>query len=275
MKNLFKIFAVVCAFTFVIGCSSGSSDEEITINVSGGTAVVPIVDAGYQEFKKEHTNVIFNINSDGSSAGIKAASEGVSQIGLSGRDLKDDEKKLGLTETMFARDALGVVINSELDIKDLSSEQLNGIYSGKITNWKEVGGEDLAITVVSREDGSGSRDVFEEKLGLLDGDGKSLLATDKAIIANSTGAVVENIETKKGAIGYVSIGELDNEKIKAVTVDGIAPTQENVLANKYAINRPFIMISKDESDTVKAFLEFMLSEEGQKIVVDKGLVSVK
>lgn len=271
MKKFVKIFSFILVVSLLAAC--GSSEEKV--NVSGGTAVVPIIEAGYEEFAKSNEGVVFNINSDGSSAGIKAANEGVSQIGLSGRDLKEEEKEFGLTETVFARDALAVIVHPSNGVDDLTTDQLHDIFGGKVTNWKEVGGKDLAITIVSREDGSGSRSVFEEKTDLLDEEENSLLATEKAVIANSTGAVVENVESKEGAIGYVSIGELDNDKIKDVSVNGVKATQENVLADKYAIARPFIMITKDESDVVNSFLEFMMSEEGQQIVKDNGLVSVK
>lgn len=250
------------------GCSKSNSLE-----VSGSTSIAPLMEKVSAAYKAK-SEVEVNINADGSSAGIKAASEGISQVGMVSRELKDEEKSLGLETHVIALDAIAVVANKENSVKNITLDQLQQIYSGKIKNWKELGGADLPIVVVTREDGSGTRSAFEEIVDLLNDDKSSKVDNASPVIVNSTGAVLENVSQKSGAIGYVSLGSVNNT-INTVAIDGVSANEATVKAKTYAISRNFNLVTKDQNDTTKAFIDFILSSEGQKVVVDEGFISIK
>lgn len=255
------------------GSASGAVSK---IEVVGSTSVSPLMEKMAAEYNKTDANTKINIQAVGSSAGIKAAQDGTAQIGMSSRELKDNEKA-ELTETKIAIDPIAVVANPSNNVENLTKEQIVGIFKGEIKNWKEVGGADKPIVVVIREAGSGTRDAFEEIMKLTsekDGKKVSLVAQD-AITADSNGAVKQNIATKENAIGYLSFGVVD-DSVKGLSVDGVKPSTENVKNDTYLIKRPFLLICKGEFDaTAKKLVDFILSDAGQKMVEADGYISAK
>jgi phosphate transport system substrate-binding protein len=255
------------------GCSGKSESK---ISVVGSTSVQPLADELGMEFKNQ-SDIKVDVNGVGSTAGIKAVNDGTCDIGTSSRELTDEEKKWNLKETVIATDGIAVIANSANKVGDLSKEQIVKIFKGEIKNWKEVGGDDKEIIVVSREAGSGTRGAFEEllKLEKKEGDKKISLVIENALIAEGNGAVMANVAGKDNAIGYMSIGMVDQTKVKKLKVDGVEATEQNVSDKKYIISRPFIMLTKGEpKKEAKEFLDFILSDAGQKIVA-KEYISVK
>lgn len=259
--------------SLAVGCGSsdgsGSQDSN-KITVSGSTSVGPVVEILGEDFTAKNEGISVEVQQIGSSAGIKNAIEGTSQIGMASRDLKDEEKASGLKETQIAIDGIAVITNKNNEVKDLTLEQVKDIYTGKITNWKEVGGKDAPIVVVSREDGSGTRDGFQENVGF-----ESEELTKDAQISDGSGNIKSIVEGNENSIGYISFGYVD-DKVNSLTIDGVELTVENVKDNKYAIARPFLLVNKEDkiSEEGTKFIEFILSEEGQKIVEDKGFISI-
>lgn len=248
------------------GTTNGNAD---TISISGSTSVGPLAEKLAEKYK-EKNNVNIEINQIGSSAGITNAVNGVSEIGMSSRDLKEEEKA-SLQETVIAYDGIVVVTHPSNHVKNLTIAQVKDIFTGKITNWKEVGGDDLEIVVVSREDGSGSRDAFQEIVGYSSGE-----LVRNSIIASGNGNIKTTVATNKHAVGFISFEYID-ESINTVSINGVEATAENVLRQKYSLSRPFLFVHKEEnlSDEGKKFIDFILSSEGQKIVRETGAIPVK
>ncbi|MGL4797620.1 MAG: phosphate ABC transporter substrate-binding protein [Paraclostridium sp.] len=274
-----KRVAVLLASTVVVGslavgCGSkgGSADggsEKIT--VSGSTSIGPLMEMVAEDFQGKNEGVSVEIQQLGSSAGIKNAIDGTSQIGMASRDLKEEEKSAGLKETEIAIDAIAIITNKNNEVKDLTVEQIKDIYTGKITNWKDVGGKDAPIVVVSREDGSGTRGAFEEIVGF-----EAAELTKDAQIGDGSGNIKSTVEGNENAIGYISASYVD-EAINQLTVEGEELTVDNVKAKKYPIARPFILVHKEDVITEKGkeLIDFILSDEGQTIVEEDGLISIK
>lgn len=259
--------------SLVVGCGSSDgsgSQDSSKVTISGSTSVGPIVEILGEDFESKNEGISIEVQQIGSSAGIKNAIEGTSQIGMASRDLKDEEKASGLKETQIAIDGIAVITNKNNEVKDLTLEQVKDIYTGKITNWKEVGGKDAPIVVVSREDGSGTRDGFQENVGF-----ESEELTKDAQISDGSGNIKSTVEGNENAIGYISFGYVD-DNVNALTIDGVELTTENVKNNTYAIARPFLFVSKEDniSEEGTKFIEYILSDEGQKIVEEKGFISV-
>ena len=258
-----------------VGCGSNSgvdakSAKETKVTVSGSTSVGSPMEKLAEAFEGKNSGVKVEVQQLGSSAGIKNAIEGVSEIGMSSRDLKDEEKSSGLKETIIATDGIAVITNKANKVTDLTLDQVKDIYTGKITNWKEVSGEDAPIVVVSREDGSGTRDGFQEKVGF-----ESEELIKDAQISDGSGNIKSTVEGNANAIGYISFGYVD-EAVNAVKVDGVEINHETVANNEYVIARPFILVNKDGiSDNAQALIDFILSDEGQSILEEKGFIRVK
>lgn len=230
-----------------------------SLQIAGSSSVQPLSEELAMEFMKKFPNVKINVAGGGSGAGIKAAQDGTCDIGASSRELKPEEKNVN--EFIIAKDAIAVIVNPANSVSDLTMEQIKSIFSGEVTNWKDLGGKDAPIAVVIREDGSGTRGAFEEIVL-----GKDVKFANKAIIQNSTGAVRTTVASTPDAIGFVSLGALNSE-VKALKVDGVDITKENVLNNSYKVARPFIYMTKEEPmGLTKHFIDFVLSSEGQKIV---------
>lgn len=190
---------------------------------------------------------------------------------MASRDLKDEEKSSGISQSEMAIDGIGVITHKNNDVKSLTIDQVKDIYTGKITNWKEVGGKDAPIVVVSREDGSGTRDAFQEIIGY-----DSTQLTKKAQISDGNGNIKSTVAGNENAIGYTSFSYLD-ESINSTQIDGVDPTAENAKSGKYKLARPFLLVYKEDSlsENGKRFIDYVLSEDRQKIVEEKGLIRVK
>jgi phosphate transport system substrate-binding protein len=231
--------------------------------------VQPFSEVLAEEFKAKNPGVQINVQGGGSSVGIEAAVSGAAQIGASSRGLKAEEKAQGLVDTTIALDGIAIVVNPANSVPGLKTEQVMNIYLGNIKNWKEVGGPDAVITVVTREEGSGTRDAFSDLVMAK----KDIVKT--AIVQNSTGAVRTTVASDKNAIGYISLASM-NQEVKAVDIDGAAASEANVKAGTYKIQRPFLYATKGNPDGLaKAFIDFVLSPEGQQLIVEEGAFSVK
>lgn len=223
-----------------------------------------------EAFMEKYPGVTVSTEFTGSSAGIEALNAGTVQIGNASRSLKDSEKESGAVENIVAIDGIAVVVDKENTVESLSKDQLIGIYKGEVTNWSEVGGSDTPIVVIGREASSGTRGAFEE-----------LLEVEEACVyaneLDSTGAVMAKVASTPGAIGYVSLDVVD-DTINAVSLEGVAPTVENIKAGSYFLSRPFVMATKGEisaqDEVVKAYFDYIASEEGKEVIADVGLITV-
>ncbi len=245
-----------------------------SIVINGSTSVQPLAQELAQIFQETRSYATIDIQGGGSGTGIKSAADGVVDIGMSSRGLKEEEKSL--KEYVIATDGIGVIINPGNGVEDLSSEQIKKIYIGEITDWAEVGGNPGKITVVTREEGSGTRGAFIELTGLevKEGDDKVDKTTVNAITQGSTGGVITTVSSDPNAIGYASFGSVQgNTEVKIIKVDGEECSEENINSGAYKISRPFLMLTKDEpTGLAKEFMNFILNEEGQELVVSKGYV---
>ena len=276
MKNK-SLKLIICAIivTMIGGvfasCSSNEEKTEVNkVSVSGSTSVGPIMEKIASEYESKNENISIEINQVGSSAGIKDTINGVSEIGMASRELKDEEKK-EVTSTIIAYDGMALIIHKDNPVKEITLEEIKGIYTGEITNWKELnGGLDSPIVVVSREDGSGTRTAFEEIVGY-----KSEELIDKAIITDGSGSIKTIVSGNKNAIGFVSFEYLD-ETVKGLKVNGVEPEAELVKNGEYKLSRPFILVTKSSNSTENSekIIDYILSDEGQKIISDNKLISV-
>lgn len=248
--------------------SSGGSNY--TLAISGSTSVGPLAEKLAAKYE-EKNNINIEINQIGSSAGITNATSGVSEIGMSSRDLKEEEKATGLKEHIIAYDGIVVITHPTNKVKNLSMEEVKKIFTGEIANWKELGGEDMEIVVVSREDGSGSRDAFQEIVGYSSGE-----LIKNAIVASGNGNIKTTVATNKHAVGFVSFEYID-ESVATLNINGVQPTADNVLQQKYSLSRPFLFVNKQEtlSEEGQKFIDYILSPEGQKIASDAGVIPLK
>lgn len=249
------------------GGSTGAFSGEI--NAGGSTSVQKIIDAEGSEFAALHPAVQFTYSGTGSSDGIKNAANGTYSFGCASRDLKASEKGQ-LTELIFAYDGIAVIVNDSNPISDLTKEQIRDIYTGKINNWKDVGGDNRPIAVVSREDGAGTRTAVEELLDFTE------KLKPNATIKEGNGNVQSTVAANPNAIGYVSITFVDRS-VRPLKVGGIEASVDTVLDKSYPLSRPFLALYNEANATpqTKAFLEFVLSDEGQTIVEKNGGIPVK
>lgn len=251
------------------GSSSASSaalEGKLTLN--GSTSMAPVCQALGDAFTEKNPDVTMEQGGTGSGDAVPAVNGGTALIGNLSRELKDSENPSDFEVVTIALDGIAVVVNGESKVADLTKDQIASIFSGEITDWSEVGGDAGAIKVVGREASSGTRDGFESIFGIKE-------KTKYGVEVSETGVVLSTVASDKNAIGYVSLASVDESKgIKALKVDGIEATEPNVADGSYFVQRPFVQIYKKGSSDplVKAWFEFLGSDEGQKIIEDAGLV---
>lgn len=260
-----------------VAASSEVASTETTADLSGNLSMVgstsmeKLANALSEAFMEEYPDVTVTAEFVGSGAGIEAVTNGTADIGNSSRSLKDEEKAAGVVENVVAIDGIAVCVDPANEVADLTKEQLTNIYNGTITNWKEVGGADEPIIVIGREAGSGTRGAFEELVDLKD-------ACKYANELDSTGAVIAKVASTPGAIGYASLDALD-DSVKALSLEGVEATAENIKAGNYFLSRPFVMATKGEiseqNDLVQAWFDYVMGDEGQQIASEVGLITVK
>ena len=238
-----------------------------TVATDGSTSMEKVIGALGEAFMEANPDTTFTYNPTGSGSGIQAVQEGRCDIGLSSRALKDAEKEAGLTETVLAYDGIAMIVNPANPVEDLSLEQIADIYTGKITNWSEVGGNDSQIVLIGREAGSGTRGGFEEIVGVVD-------ACQYRQELSSTGDVITTVAQNPDAIGYASLAAV-KDTVKALKVAGVTPTEATVKDGTYTIQRPFVLATKTGeklNDVAQAFFDYVTSADASEIITAAGAV---
>lgn len=295
MKNKFvKMMALLTATTMVaagvMGCGSDSSsdantdttasdasanadttdgaDLSGTVTLAGSTSMEKLANAMNEAFMEKYPNVSATAEFTGSSAGIESLSAGSVDIGDASRAISDGEKNQGIVENIVAIDGIAVITDTANTLTDIKSEDLAKVYTGEITNWKDLGGPDEQIVVIGREAGSGTRDAFEELMDVKD-------SCKYAQELDSTGAVLAKVAATPGAVGYVSLDVLD-DTVNGLKINSVEPTEDNILAGDYVLQRPFVMATKGEiseqSKQVQAYFDFINSADGQNVIKSVGLI---
>lgn len=263
MKKIISLLTVaillVCALT---GC--GGNKEAVATD--GSTSMNKVISALGEAFQAD-TGITVTYNATGSGAGIQAVQEGRCDIGLSSRDLKDEEKASGLEGKILAYDGIAIIVNPQNPVSDLNLETIAKIYTGEITNWKEVGGDDAEIVLIGREAGSGTRDGFES---ITDTKDKCQYRQE----LTSTGDVITTVASNPNAIGYASLASV-KDTVKALTVNGITPSEETIKDGSYVVQRPFVLVTKKDtklSESAQKFFDYITSESAREIISDSGVV---
>ena len=269
MKKMTKVLTTVLVIALAALTLAGCAKKDTSpVTTDGSTSMEKVIGTLGEAFaEKEGINVTYNPT--GSGSGIQAVSEGRCDIGLSSRALKDDEKASGLKETIVALDGIAIIVNPQNPVKDLSLEQIAKIYTGEITNWKDVGGEDAEIVLIGREAGSGTRDGFESITETKD-------ACQYRQELTSTGDVITTVSQNPNAIGYASLAAI-KDSVKALTVNGVAPTEATVKDGTYLVQRPFVLVTKEGaalSETAQKFFDFATSADAASIISAAGAVPV-
>ena len=263
MKKFISLMVVaILALSMLAGCGKTTG----SVTTDGSTSMEKVIGALGEAFQND-TGISFTYNPTGSASGIKAVQEGRCDIGLSSRDLKDEEKAAGLTGTVLAYDGIAIIVNHENHVINLSLETIAKIYTGEITNWSEVGGNDAEIVLIGREAGSGTRDGFESITGTED-------ACKYRQELTSTGDVITTVSQNPGAIGYASVASVKGT-VKALTVDGVASTEETIKDGSYVVQRPFVLVTKtgvELSDAAFKFFTYITSNDANEIISAAGVV---
>lgn len=249
------------------GSGSGSAKLTGTIATDGSTSMEKVIGALGEAFENQNDGVTFTYNPTGSGSGIQAVQEGRCDIGLSSRELKEEELAGGLEATVLAYDGIAVIVNPENPVADLDVETIARLYTGEITNWKEVGGNDASVVLIGREAGSGTRDGFESITGTAE-------QCQYRQELTSTGDVITAVSQNPDAIGYASLASL-KDTVRAVTVDGVAPGEDTVKDGTYVIQRPFVLVTRKDtalSDAAQAFFDFALSPDAAELISGAGAV---
>ncbi len=289
MKKIVSIaIAALLALALLAGCGSKentntttgnnaqTSGEAVsdqvsgTVSTDGSTSMENVIGALGEAFTANNPDAKFTYNPTGSGTGITAVSEGRCDIGLSSRALKDEEKASGLTETVVALDGIAIIVNPSNPVSDITVETVAKIYKGEITNWKDLGGDDAEIAVIGREAGSGTRDGFESVTGTKD-------ACKYRQELTSTGDVITTVANNPNAIGYASLAAV-KDTVKALSVEGVAPSEETVKDGSYVVQRPFVLVTKTDtplSAAAQKFFDFATSSEASDIISKAGAVPVK
>ena len=273
MKKLICI-AMACILMMSLSACDGNETADTqtdklsgTVSTDGSTSMEKVIGGLGEMFMERNSGITFTYNPTGSGPGIKAVQEGRCDIGLASRNLKTAEAESGLAETVLAYDGIAVIVNLENPVSDLDVQTIAKIYTGEITNWSEVGGNDAEIVLIGREAGSGTRDGFESITGTED-------ACQYRQELTSTGDVITAVSQNPGAIGYASVASV-KDTVKAIKVGGVAPSDETVKDETYAIQRPFVLVTKEGTaltETAQAFFDFITSEAARDVITAAGVV---
>ncbi len=258
---------MLAVLSILPGCAASADRREVI--VTGSTTLLPITEVSGEMFSERNEGVSILVSGMGSSAGIESVSTGSSDIGTSSRELKDAELELGLSDTPVAYDAIAVIVHPSNPVDDLTTMEVRAIFSGVITNWKELGGPDMPIGLVNRDEASGTREAFSK---IIMGDAQF----DRgAVVLPGTGQVRSVIEDIEGAIGYISLGFVTDD-VKAVSVDGIEASEESVVAGTYPVQRVLHFFTKGEvSDLARQYIDFVLSPDVQDTIVrEAGFIPI-
>ena len=273
MKKMMTIMvAGIMAVAMLTGCGGNKTTETSgaakgSVATDGSTSMEKVIGGLGEAFQNE-TGISFTYNPTGSGSGIKAVLEGRCDIGLSSRDLKAEEEAEGLNATVLAYDGIAIVVNPENPVEDLSLEDVAKIYTGEITNWSEVGGNDVEIVLIGREAGSGTRDGFESITGTED-------VCQYRQELTSTGDVITTVSQNPGAVGYASVASV-KETVKALTIDGVAATEATIKDGSYVVQRPFVLVTKADaalSEAAQKFYDYITSADANEIIAAAGVVS--
>ena len=270
MKKFISMILAAAMALSLAACGSNSTESTGlfgSVSTDGSTSMEKVIGALKETFEGMQVGVEVTYNPTGSGAGITAVTEGRCDIGLSSRALKDSEKEQGLVGTVLAYDGIAVIVNPENTVEDLSVETIAKVFCGEITNWSEVGGIDAEIVLIGREAGSGTRSGFEEIVGVED-------ACRYRQEQTSTGDVITAVSQNPGAIGYASLASV-KDAVKAIKVNGVAPSDETVKNGTYAIQRPFVLVTKEGaqlSETAQAFFDFITSKDANEVITAAGVV---
>jgi phosphate transport system substrate-binding protein len=253
-------------FLMVLSITVGCQRQKAGITVAGSTSVEPFAELLAEEYMLRHPQSRIYVQGGGSTAGIEALRTHAAHVGMSSRSLMAEEKDL--YAVTIARDAIAIIVHPTNPVGDLSFTQIKQIFSGKIRNWSEVGGHPRPIVLVTREEGSGTREAFQ-KLVME----KEEISLD-SLVQDSNGAIRQVVSSDPNAIGYISLG-LVNEKVKAVNISGVEPNLKNIVYRRYRLVRPFLFVfnGKPEGEA-NSFLEFVLSPEAQELLTKEGLVTI-
>lgn len=276
-KYIAILMAIACAAALLLtGCGQNNDPQPDpqpsgltgSVATDGSTSMQKVINTLGEAFMNENKGITFTYNPTGSGSGIKAVQEGRCDIGLSSRALKAEEKEAGLKETVLAYDGIAIIVNPENPVSDLTLEQIAEIYTGRITNWKDLGGNDAEIVLIGREAGSGTRDGFETITGTTD-------ACQYRQELTSTGDVITTVAQNPDAIGYASLASI-KDTVKALSVGGIVPTEDSVKDGSYAIQRPFVLVTVEGrtlSECAQKFFEYITSSEAASLISAAGAVA--
>ena len=263
-----KILSMMMTLLLILPVMTGCSNEgSKSVTTDGSTSMQKVIGGLGEAFQSE-TGISFTYNPTGSGSGIQAVSEGRCDIGLSSRELKEEEKNSGLVGTVLAYDGIALIVNTENKVVDLTLEQIAKIYTGEIKNWSEIGGNDQEIVLIGREAGSGTRDGFE---AITDTEDKCVYRQQ----LTSTGDVITAVSQNPGAIGYASVASI-KDTVKVVRVDGVTPSEETIKNGSYVVQRPFLLVTSSNtelSESAQKFFDYITSEQAKSIISNAGVVS--
>lgn len=256
------LLLVVAACTRAADARTPETTDIVTL--AGSTSIQPFA----ERWAEEYPGGRIIVQAGGSTAGIKAAHDGTAEIGMSSRALQPSETA-GLTQTVVARDGIAVIVHATNQVSAITLTQLRDIYAGRIRNWRELGGHDLPITVITREDGSGTRDAFEQFVM-----GKQFEIATSALVTAYSGGLRKMVSQDPAAIGYVTFSQL-NAQVAALAIDGVAPTEPAIASGKYRLQRPFVFLTRGApAGAARQFIAFVLSDAGQQLARSEGLAPV-
>lgn len=265
-----KVICAALSAVMVLAAAGCGQKLSGTVSTDGSTSMEKVIGTLGEAFEQDNNGVTFTYNPTGSSSGIKAVQEGRCDIGLSSRALKEEEKAGGLTETILAYDGIAIIVHPGNAVSDLSLEEIAAIYTGEITNWKDVGGADAEIVLIGREAGSGTRDGFESITGTAD-------ACQYRQELTSTGDVITTVSSNPDAIGYASLAAV-KDSVKALSVGSVPPSETTVKDGSYVVQRPFVLVTKTDaklSEAAQKFFDFATSDAAVELIASSGAVAAR